>query len=83
MAVDEATLRIYRRLTETERKATLLLLAGLRNREIGEQLGTTEQVIKNVFGGVYDKVGKDDRTSLAIFIVRRPWLEQMLRDGWR
>ncbi len=38
---------------------------GMRNREIADQIGTTEQVIKNYLRKVYDKLGVSDRLELA------------------
>jgi DNA-binding CsgD family transcriptional regulator len=38
-------------------KTALLAACGLKNCEIGEFLGTTEQVIKNVLADVYHRTG--------------------------
>ena len=40
---------------------------GKRNKEIGFQLGTTEQVIKNYLRKIYDKLGVSDRLELALY----------------
>ena len=39
---------------------------GLRNREIGEQLGVTEGTVKAYLHAIYEKLGVGNRTELAI-----------------
>ncbi|HXB62176.1 MAG TPA: response regulator transcription factor [Acidobacteriaceae bacterium] len=43
---------------------------GMRNREIADQIGTTEQVIKNYLRKVYDKLGVSDRLELALYCIQ-------------
>jgi len=42
--------------------------SGLRNREIGEQLGMTEGAIKVALHRLYDKLGVTNRTELALLV---------------
>ena len=42
--------------------------SGLRNREIGEQLGMTEGAIKVALHRLYDKLGVSNRTELALLV---------------
>jgi len=42
----------------------------MRNREIADQIGTTEQVIKNYLRKVYDKLGVSDRLELALYCIQ-------------
>jgi len=42
---------------------------GMRNKEIANEIGTTEQVVKNYLRKVYDKLGVSDRLELALFAI--------------
>ncbi len=55
------------RLTPKELAIINCLTQGMRNKEIGHRLGTTEQVIKNYLRGLYRKLGVCDRLELALF----------------
>ena len=58
----------------TPRETEVAMLAGkraMRNREIAEIMGISEQDVKNRLRRVYDKLGVWSRTELAIFIVNR------------
>jgi DNA-binding NarL/FixJ family response regulator len=44
-----------------------LVALGFTNREIAEQLGTTETVIKNYLRRIFDATGMFSRLELAIF----------------
>ncbi len=48
---------------------TLLVTRGYKNREIGRQFGTSEQVIKNTLRDIFDKIGVGDRLELALFFI--------------
>jgi DNA-binding NarL/FixJ family response regulator len=43
---------------------------GMRNKEIAQKLGTTEQVIKNHLYRVYDKLGVSDRLELILYCLQ-------------
>lgn len=62
---------LNRKLTEKELKIVALVAEGLKNREIGEALGTTENVAKNYLRAIYDKLGMWNRTELALWYVSR------------
>jgi DNA-binding NarL/FixJ family response regulator len=50
------------------------MLAGkqaMRNREIAEVMGISEQDVKNRLRRIYDKLGVWSRTELAMLIVNR------------
>jgi two-component system nitrate/nitrite response regulator NarL len=49
---------------------------GLRNKDIAEQIGTTEQVIKNYLRKIYDKLGLSDRLELALYCLHNRILER-------
>jgi DNA-binding NarL/FixJ family response regulator len=48
---------------------------GLRNKEIAQEVGTTEQVVKNYLRKVYDKLGVSDRLELALYCMHHRLLE--------
>ena len=61
--------RVRDRLTPKELRIIALIVQGYKNKEIANQLGTTEQVIKNYLRNVYDKIGVSDRLELALFTI--------------
>ncbi len=61
--------RVRDRLTPKELRIVALIVQGYKNKEIANQLGTTEQVIKNYLRNVYDKIGVSDRLELALFTI--------------
>jgi len=48
---------------------------GMRNKEIANEIGTTEQVVKNYLRKVYDKLGVADRLELALYCLNNRVLE--------
>jgi DNA-binding NarL/FixJ family response regulator len=44
---------------------------GCKNREIADDLGTTEHVVKNYLRLIYDKLGLWNRVELALWYVAR------------
>jgi DNA-binding NarL/FixJ family response regulator len=64
---DSIGTRVRDRLTPKEMKVVGLLVQGCKNKEIALRLGTTEQVIKNYLGSIFDKTGASDRLELALF----------------
>jgi DNA-binding NarL/FixJ family response regulator len=61
-------------LTPKELKILSLIMQGCKNREVGLQLKTSEQVIKNRLRVIFDKVGVSDRLELALFTIHHPTL---------
>lgn len=53
-------------LTPRERELVKLVRQGLRNRDIASQLGVTEGTVKVYLHAIFDKVGVDNRTELAM-----------------
>jgi two-component system nitrate/nitrite response regulator NarL len=53
-------------LTPRERELIDLVRQGLRNRDIAAQLGVTEGTVKVYLHAIFDKVGVDNRTELAM-----------------
>jgi DNA-binding CsgD family transcriptional regulator len=56
-------------LTEAERHVALLLLKGLRLKEIAAERGTSERTVRQQALTVYRKAGVDGRTALAGFFL--------------
>ncbi len=54
------------KLAPRERQITELVAQGLRNREIAERLSMSEGTVKVYLHGIYQKVGVENRTSLAL-----------------
>ena len=47
---------------------------GLRNREIGEQLGISEQTVKNHMWNLLRKLSLPDRTRAVVVAIERGWI---------
>jgi two-component system nitrate/nitrite response regulator NarP len=54
------------RLAPRERQIAELVSQGLRNREIAERLAMSEGTVKVYLHGIYQKVGVENRTGLAL-----------------
>lgn len=57
-------------LAPRELKVVALLVAGHSNREIGAILEVTEHTVKNYLFRIFDKIGCDNRVTLAVRYVR-------------
>jgi two-component system nitrate/nitrite response regulator NarL len=55
-------------LTDREMAVAKLIAKGLRNRQIGEELGMTEGTVKVYLHNIYRKLGLANRTELALVI---------------
>jgi two-component system nitrate/nitrite response regulator NarP len=53
-------------LTPRERDLVDLVRQGLRNRDIAAELGVTEGTVKVYLHGIFEKLGVDNRTELAM-----------------
>jgi DNA-binding NarL/FixJ family response regulator len=58
--------------TGKEEKIVALVAEGLRNADIADRIGTTEQVVKNYLRVIYDKLGMWNRLELALWYAQRP-----------
>jgi len=54
-------------LSEREQEVVGLVAQGFRNKEIAEQLGISEQTVKNHLHNIFDKLGVSDRLELALY----------------
>lgn len=73
---DSVGARVRDRLTPKEMQIIALIVQGCKNKEIADQLGTKEQVIKNYLRGIYDKTGVSDRLELALFTIHHKVLAE-------
>jgi DNA-binding NarL/FixJ family response regulator len=62
------------RLTARELQVLEQVAYGLRNREIGERLGISEQTVKNHMWNLLRKLPAADRTGAAVHAVSRGWI---------
>ena len=66
-AADSVGMRVLERLNEREVQIVGYIVRGCKNREIADEIGTKEQVVKNYLRTIYDKTGVSDRLELALF----------------
>lgn len=64
-------------LTNRENDVIRLVNKGLKNKEIAEEIGTTEHVIKNYMKAIFDKTGFSNRVELAL------WQEKLIHERGR
>lgn len=58
------------KLSEKEQRIVSLVTDGRRNKEIAQELGTSEQVVKNYLRRIYERFGVADRLELAIYCLQ-------------
>jgi DNA-binding NarL/FixJ family response regulator len=56
---------------EREQRVIQLVAQGLKNREVADEIGTTEHVVKNYLRVIYDKLGLWNRVELALWYEAR------------
>jgi len=64
------------RLNDKELLIISCVAQGMRNKEIAQEVGTTEQVIKNYLRKIYDKLGVTDRLELALYCVHHRLMDK-------
>ena len=64
------------RLSDKELLIISCVSQGMRNKEIAQEINTTEQVIKNYLRKVYDKLGVSDRLELALYCIHHQILHK-------
>ena len=63
---------------ERESRVIELVARGLKNKEVADEIGTTEHVVKNYLRVIYDKLGLWNRVELALWYEARRY-EQIAR----
>jgi DNA-binding NarL/FixJ family response regulator len=71
---------VLQRLTPKELQIVALVAEGCKNKDIANQLGTKEQVIKNYLCSIYDKTGVSDRLELALFTIHHRALAEAVEN---
>jgi len=69
------------RLTMKEMQVATLVWEGLTNREIANNIGTTEQVVKNYLRNTFDKLGVWSRLELALYVANHGGTQWMNASG--
>lgn len=61
----------------SERQRTIVQLAadGLTNTEIASELGLAEKTVRNLWSGLFDQVGMQDKTQVVLWAVRTGQVE--------
>lgn len=75
---DHVGAKVLGRLTSKEIQIVALVSGGCKNKDIANQLGTKEQVVKNSLRRIYGKTGVSDRLELALFTVRHKALAEVV-----
>ena len=57
--------------SKREQRVIELVAQGLKNREVANEIGTTEHVVKNYLRVIYDKLGLWNRVELALWYESR------------
>ena len=80
IATAEETAR-FARLTKRLRQVAALVACGLRNAEIALQLKVREEAVHAALTRLHRILDKDTNLKLAVYIVRHPEIERMLRES--
>jgi two-component system nitrate/nitrite response regulator NarP len=54
------------RLSEREHQIALLVARGMKNKDIGRELGISENTVKRHLQSIFSKTGTKDRLELAV-----------------
>ena len=73
---DTTGARVLAQLSPRQVKVMSGVSRGAKNVEIAREMDTSEQVIKNMLGGIYDLTGVGDRLELALFVLHHPELAE-------
>jgi len=68
-------------LTPKESLIVSCVTQGMKNKEIAQRVGTTEQVVKNYLRKVYDKLGVADRLELALYCLNNRVIESAAKSN--
>jgi DNA-binding NarL/FixJ family response regulator len=80
---DTEGMRVRDSFTPTEMKIAALIFQGGKSRGIAVRLKTSEQMIKNHVGKIYQKVGVSDRLALGLFIDQHRYLAEAANELYK
>lgn len=72
--------RILEKLNPMEKRVLALAVDGLRNGDIADQVGISEQMVKNYMRNIYDVTGMSHGRELLAFVYNKPDLLEALRN---
>jgi DNA-binding NarL/FixJ family response regulator len=64
-------------LTARERHIIAAIVDGATNRQVAEDLGLSEQTVKNYLSTIYDKLGVSNRLELALYAIHHKLLDRL------
>lgn len=82
-AADAVGTRMCQTLSTRELQIIGFVVQGCKNRQIADEIGTTEQVVKNYLRAIYDKTGSSDRLELALFTLHHRTLAEAAANAAR
>lgn len=80
---DKSDAKVAESFTPKERRIIIMLLQGMRNKEIGEQLGQSEQLVKNCLRFIYMKARCKSRLQLCMMALKSPAFLDVVLKGWK
>lgn len=73
---------LYDRFTPTEKRVlSYLMNYGMRNKEIANEMHTTEATVKNYMSHIYDKTGMSNIRELFVLFMNKPDLLEEVKNG--
>ena len=66
---------------DREQRVIELVAQGLKNKEVADEIGTTEHVVKNYLRTIYDKLGLWNRVELALWYEARRHESMILAES--
>ena len=73
---------LHARMTKRQREYALLLTSGCTtDADIARAMHISPETVRKYINRLFDLTGMSTRLELALFIVRRPRLEQLLQNG--
>lgn len=70
------------RFRERQKRIVEFVASGMKNAQIAEAIGTTEQTVKNSLHVIYDELGLWSRVEVALWYEARRRSRQAVASGW-
>ena len=68
-------------LTDRERELCLLLIQGMTNQMIADELAISTETVKRHMTNIFDVTGMDNRTALAVWVLDHPEVFKVNETG--